>query len=312
MSQTTNIQWCDSTVNPVMGCAGCELWNGERKTCYAGQLHRLRKTHKGFSPNFDTPKLFPGRMATAARWADLSGTKRPDKPWLNGLPRLIFVSDMGDALSERSAIGPDNARLGGGVPFGFLKAEIIDAVSSGAGQRHTWLWLTKRPHLLRSFSQWLDQKHGLSLPANLWVGTTVTGTSTLPRIDELRHVGGKATVRFVSAEPLWGAVKLGRRLHGISWVVVGGESRQGSEAKPFQIEWAQALRDECAKAGAAFFLKQLGTRPTFGGRPLTIGGGFHAGDWTTWPRDLRVREMPTRCLPVSRGRPRGQPKSAGT
>jgi len=22
----TNIQWCHSTVNPVMGCDGCELW----------------------------------------------------------------------------------------------------------------------------------------------------------------------------------------------------------------------------------------------------------------------------------------------
>src|SRR5688572_33443058 len=22
----THIQWCDSTVNPVMGCDGCELW----------------------------------------------------------------------------------------------------------------------------------------------------------------------------------------------------------------------------------------------------------------------------------------------
>jgi hypothetical protein len=26
MSQTTQIQWCDSTVNPTMGCSGCELF----------------------------------------------------------------------------------------------------------------------------------------------------------------------------------------------------------------------------------------------------------------------------------------------
>ena len=25
----TNIQWCHSTVNPVMGCDGCELWPGK-------------------------------------------------------------------------------------------------------------------------------------------------------------------------------------------------------------------------------------------------------------------------------------------
>lgn len=26
MSITTNIQWCDSTINPLMGCLGCELY----------------------------------------------------------------------------------------------------------------------------------------------------------------------------------------------------------------------------------------------------------------------------------------------
>ncbi len=26
MSQITNIQWADSTVNPTMGCSGCELF----------------------------------------------------------------------------------------------------------------------------------------------------------------------------------------------------------------------------------------------------------------------------------------------
>jgi len=26
MAQTTSIQWCDSTVNPAMGCDCCELW----------------------------------------------------------------------------------------------------------------------------------------------------------------------------------------------------------------------------------------------------------------------------------------------
>lgn len=26
MANNTSIQWCDSTVNPIMGCDGCELW----------------------------------------------------------------------------------------------------------------------------------------------------------------------------------------------------------------------------------------------------------------------------------------------
>jgi protein gp37 len=95
MSKATLIQWCDSTVNPVMGCAGCELWNESRRQCYAGKLHQFRKSNKGFSPDFLKPRLFPGRTSEAAGWADLTGTDRPDKPWLNGLPRVFLSPTWG-------------------------------------------------------------------------------------------------------------------------------------------------------------------------------------------------------------------------
>ena len=42
MAETTGIQWVDGTVNPTMGCDGCELWNTRTKKCYAGKLHQLR------------------------------------------------------------------------------------------------------------------------------------------------------------------------------------------------------------------------------------------------------------------------------
>ena len=29
--KNTNIQWCHSTINPVMGCDGCELWRANNK-----------------------------------------------------------------------------------------------------------------------------------------------------------------------------------------------------------------------------------------------------------------------------------------
>ena len=66
MSKTTKIQWCDSTINPTMGCDRCELWNASRKTCYAGLLHtRYGANNSGFAPTFDDVTLFPGRMAGA-------------------------------------------------------------------------------------------------------------------------------------------------------------------------------------------------------------------------------------------------------
>ena len=44
MSLHTPIEWCDSAVNPVMGCDGCELWQPDKgiRHCYAGTIHQVR------------------------------------------------------------------------------------------------------------------------------------------------------------------------------------------------------------------------------------------------------------------------------
>ncbi|MEI7837642.1 MAG: DUF5131 family protein [Planctomycetota bacterium] len=294
MSNKTKIHWCDGTVNPVMGCNGCELWAPRLKSCYAGVMHEKWSNNIGYSPSFSLPKLFPGRMAKAAKWSNLTGTARPGKPWLDGLPRLIFVSDMGDALSARNAIGPDNKPVrGGAVPFEFLKQEIIDAATSEAGSRHLWLWLTKRPDRMAQFSQWLQKKFDRDIPRNVWVGTTVTMNATLKRIDDLIQVGNKRTVRFLSVEPLWEEISLARKLKGIHWVIVGGESKQKKdiEAKEFRCEWVRRLRDECVKAHVPIFIKQLGGNATIGGESVGLKGS-HGEDWSQWPEDLRVRQMP--------------------
>lgn len=48
------------------------------KHCYAGVLHELRGGKvKGYARRFDEPELFPGRMAKAAAWADLTGKETP-------------------------------------------------------------------------------------------------------------------------------------------------------------------------------------------------------------------------------------------
>ena len=165
----TKIQWCHSTINPVMGCDGCELWKsapaiaaimltmlilltkkpkatlrqaiaravGDRKTselyrdrervaeelatrlnlpreqqkqvvdvvrrqckCYAGLLGTFRAGHAGYADAFESPKHYPGRVANAAGWNLPDEREILHKPWLGGLPRLIFISDMGDALSK--------------------------------------------------------------------------------------------------------------------------------------------------------------------------------------------------------------------
>jgi protein gp37 len=218
-------------------------------------------------------------MAEAARWADLTATVRKDKPWLNGLPRLIFVSDMSDALSAE-------------VPFEFLENEIISIVASPNGQCHQWLWLTKRPDRMAQFSAILKAK-GVGWPKNLWAGTSITTQVTTSRIKSLLRVGDEYTVRFLSVEPQRERIDLGEWLPRLDWVLQGGESGRG--ARPFHLEWAVDLRSQCQHAGVAYFLKQLGSTVFSEGQRLRLRNG-HAGDWSEWPKEVRVREMPLRIV----------------
>jgi protein gp37 len=263
----TNIEWPDSTVNPTTGCEGCELWNGrDIRTCYAGNMHenRLAKSLKTlYAPNFQEVRQVPGRMAKAAAWSDLRGTERPDKPWLNGLPRLIFVGDMGDFCSKQ-------------VPDDYIKREIFGAIESKNGQRHFWLLLTKQIARLAS----LSEKWG-GLPDNCMAMTTVTTQPTADtRIPALLKV--RCKWHGVSAGPLWGPVGFGKWLPfrptveqlgsgltsialrdcpKINWVIVEGEDG-ASYKNPMNPAWAQFLRDQCVKAGVPFFFKQWGNQIT--------------------------------------------------
>jgi hypothetical protein len=96
-------------------------------------------------------------------------------------------------------------------------------------------------------------------------------------------------------------------------VIVGGESGPG--ARPFNIEWARSTVEQCAAAGVACFVKQLGAKPidkviccTYPGTGhiwTDEGGGSHFvphlknkkdGDMSEWPEDLRVRQFPEVAL----------------
>lgn len=126
-------------------------------------------------------------------------------------------------------------------------------------------------------------------------------------------------------------IMLTRSTRGLDWVVGGGES--GPRARPNDLGWSRALRDQCAAAGVAYFQKQLGARP-YERVDSTLRGYSSNGDlvplldgaperrppdgWTwihiagkswlqrshgltdkkgedpmEWPEDLRIRQFPT-------------------
>lgn len=277
MARKTKIQWCDDTVNTTMGCDGCEIWNLLRRSCYAGVLHDRFPGAKGYAPTFGEVTNYPGRMAKAASYSDLTGKSRPDKPWLDGLPRTIFVSDMSDSLSAA-------------VTFEYLRDEIVDNVSEGPGRRHRWLWLTKRPERMADFSAWL-QGQDREWPDNLWAGTSITTQATTSRIRSLLKVGSPRTTRFLSVEPQIESIDLERWLPCLDWVIQGGES--GQQSRSFDVLWAAELIGRCRANGVAYFLKQLGSTVNQGGRRMPFKDS-HAGDWSEWPCDIKVREFPVK------------------
>ena len=136
--------------------------------------------------------------------------------------------------------------------------------------QHTYQILTKRPGRIKRH---LPADWGDGYP-NVWLGTSVESHEFANRIRPL--VEAPAAIHFLSCEPLLGPLSLrwglwhdwpprpasvdhldGLRM--LDWVIVGGES--GPNARPMDIEWARELQRQCAEAGVAFFLKQLGGFP---------------------------------------------------
>jgi protein gp37 len=111
-----------------------------------------------------------------------------------------------------------------------------------------------------------------------------------------------AALRFVSAEPLLGQVSLEQFLYRedlahqyekVDWVIVGGES--GPKARPFHLEHAFRIIEDCKRAGTAVFFKQAGSKPvmSFDDQPVPLKLKSRKGnDLSELPEILRVRELP--------------------
>ena len=146
-------------------------------------------------------------------------------------PRTIFVNSMSDLFHKD-------------VPLEFI--EKVFAVMNRCPQ-HTFQVLTKRPEIAAAYAAHLNWT------PNVWMGTSVENQLVLHRVTSLREI--PARVRFLSVEPLLGPIPR-LPLHGIHWVIVGGESGPG--ARPMDPQWVRDIRDQCVARGVPFFFKQWG------------------------------------------------------
>lgn len=230
MSDRSAIEWTDATWNPVRGCTKV---SPGCKHCYAETFAERFRGVPGhpFEQGFDL-RLVPAKVDDPLRWRE---------------PRRIFVNSMSDLFQDD-------------VPTSFI-ASIGRAMEQA--NWHVFQVLTKRHQRMRDLL--CGELAWMSRLPHVWYGVSVENRKHgLPRVEMLREM--PARIRFLSIEPL--LEDLGAfDLSGIDWVIVGGES--GPRARPMHEDWVLSVRDQCIRAGVAFFFKQWGgTRKHLTGRTL--------------------------------------------
>ena len=195
-----------------------------------GCLHCYAETITQRFPNNFTNgfnlTLHPSRLSDPIRWRT---------------PSRIFVNSMSDLFHKD-------------IPLEFIEKVFFTIQKT---PWHIYQILTKRHERINEIVS------NLIVPDNVWLGVSVENQKYVHRIDFLREI--KASVKFISCEPLLGPLQLD--LTGIDWVIVGGES--GQNYRQMNIDWVSSIRDQCQSTNTAFFFKQVGGRtPKSGGRLL--------------------------------------------
>ncbi|HEV2295755.1 MAG TPA: phage Gp37/Gp68 family protein [Tepidisphaeraceae bacterium] len=150
MALSSDIEWTESTWNPVTGCTkispGC-------KNCYAKRMaERLQLMgQRNYANGFDLT-LQPQALDLPLRW------KKPQR---------IFVNSMSDLFHDD-------------VPLHFIQ-RVFDVMRRA--DWHQFQILTKRAERLAALS---DE---LSWSPNIWMGVSVESAQYTSRIDSLRNTG---------------------------------------------------------------------------------------------------------------------------
>jgi protein gp37 len=236
-------------------------------------------------------------------------------------PRLVFVNSMSDLFHP----GISDAELH--LIFGVMAAtpqHTYQILTKRHGRMRSLLNNPQFAHMAlhRAKMYGLPDTAPQTWPLpNVHLGVSVENQKWADiRIPALART--PAAVRFLSCEPLLGPVRLPLvepvegctcggygppyymhepscgyepgAAHSIDWVIIGGESGPG--ARHFDPQWAAYLIDDARQAGAAPFVKQLGSvwarNTTVNGKTVAAHGDTKGGNPDYWPSHLCVREYP--------------------
>ena len=304
MGDKSKIEWTDASWTPIRARnkeTGKVGWHCEHVTpgcenCYAETLNKRLGTGFPFKPGHRKDVdlfLDEAMLLKPLHW------RKPRMIFVCSMTDLFadFVPDAWiDKVFAVMALCPHHT-------FQIL-TKRSKRMRQYCSEQHAEHRITSTTYLVRSGGN--DNTGMISWPLpNVWLGVSCEDQQRADeRIPDLLDT--PAAVRFVSAEPLLGPIDFenieitswldGLRktlrpepysenwpkmfwdvLRGhqkwedkinqpkIDWIICGGES--GAGHRPMQIEWAESIRQQCAKAGTAFFFKQdSGSRSGMRGR----------------------------------------------
>lgn len=279
----TGSYW-DDVLNLAIGCdrvtSGCDY-------CFAPPTAWIRKSN----PNEAVAAAFAGTVKSTGGGAEWTGRvnvlpDRLDIPFRRRKPYRYYLTLLGDMFHAE-------------VPRDFLVSTFAMVAVTG---RHTYLCTTKRHGRMKALTNDDTFRIEVAERAVEFAGRRgaemYDGTWPLPNLQLAVSVENQAAadlripalietlaaVRWVSVEPLLGAVDLtrvkrgnrqqpdlvwdvlGRRYgvpdlwqaplsRGLDWVVTGGESTSPRAVHPDHV---RALRDACVAADVPFWFKQWG------------------------------------------------------
>lgn len=278
MSANSNIEWCDHTFNPWIGCTKVSVaatGGGGCDHCYAEVSTPARVLR---SQGAETWGASATRHRTSlANWALPHRWDAHHKTFFaqHGRRQRVFCASLADVFDNE--VAPQ------------WRVDLFNLILSTPNL--DWLLLTKR---IGNAVRMIDETLPASLRAlpmdcplawpwpHVWIGATIVNQAEADR-DIPKLLAVPASVRFLSMEPLLAPVDLrvidvdGHSeiyplrgttncedgdgnpqpdLPRIDWVIAGGESGPG--ARPMHPDWPRSLRDQCQAAGVPFLFKQWG------------------------------------------------------
>lgn len=233
----TGIEWCDGTINPIVGCTKC---SPGCDNCFAERMAWRQAHNTKTKP--ETREAYR-KVVVDGKWSGKT-VWRPEalqvvEKWKS--PKRIFVCSMSDVFHET-------------VPWvwvcdlkGFFAKHL----------QHTFILLTKRPQEAVRFGKYHT---AMKWPRNVWMGVTVCNQEEANnKIPLLLQID--VAVKFVSVEPMLGAIDLWPYREKLDWVICGGETGPG--ARKMEFAWVKKLIDVInigtyGDMGVPFFFKGWG------------------------------------------------------